>query len=980
MSHKRATQRGFTLAEVLVGIAVFALIFVAALVLYDRANKIFKSSMEASDVQQNTRVAFERLMAELRMAGFDFDRDGYPQGSQKYQQPDEQLEYVHKRAITFRANLDYESDAATDNGRETAYEPGFSTTATDTSGTTDDYFPIVTTANDEIVTYYLKSDSGTNDDTIRFYADVARPRRTFPVSGTGQNETEVVIPNVELCQDASGNDTGCLQPPYTLYRVTLKNDGTVGPEVPVAKNIRNLAFTYYKDTAGAVVATPNGGGGQYTVSTAPTAATLAAREVRATIRGMHVNLVGMSQTPDSAYREPLEATLPTAEQVAAAAKHRQYKLESTLIPRNLGKRGLQEIDTKIPGRPQITVVCAVGCGVVKVKWNAPGTGTVNAYSVVYDTSATGAFNSTPIDAGRNLFAYVYGLTPGGTYYFKVVAENANGTNYSDVSSAVVVINRTRAEAPTNIVGSGGTATGAPAAVDNRISVRWLSPQANVAFNAVNPTNSCGESESLIGSQSENSGYTIKRSTTAGFDPATTGTVIFNGPLSAAGAPTVDSVGNATFSDASPKINCVPYYYAVRMFENGCSTVAANNSSGDVNQAISAWSTVGDGRSSASVPAATPVNPTIAAGTTCATNPCTIVVRWPEVTQDTATPAAAPIQVQNYEIRRRTWNGSAFQDEQPPVLFADSTVGDGTVTYATTAPVPPAGHIYHYAVRALNCSTTSPYSATEARFPCSILTITPGATVIIDGDGTSTSPWMTASNTADVAVLSSTNLTAATATVRQMPAGAPASLGNGIVGGNTAAWSFPMPGVGGVFEITMTLTDINGCVTTETRYYEEAPVSCCLRPYKDATGTIFDSSILALQNPAPNSGDMTVTIKLQNDCDDVLTLDSMRMGWTGFGGGGSDNDLVRATFPRSGGGTVSETYGPDIDGAHSWTMASVTNAATTIGANGSYNVVLTFSRAQSTTATTVSNFCIRYTRNGITFEDCKIVQNAGPSCP
>ncbi|HEU4523119.1 MAG TPA: prepilin-type N-terminal cleavage/methylation domain-containing protein, partial [Thermoanaerobaculia bacterium] len=153
-------QRGFTLTEVLVSIAIFAIIFIAALLAYDRANRIFKSGVDASDVQQTTRVAFDRLVAEVRMAGFDFDRDGYPTGAQKYQQPDEQLEFIHPHAITIRTNLNYETAAAADNGRETAYEPGFTTATPD-----DDFFPVVTTANNEIVTYALRSDSGPNDDT-----------------------------------------------------------------------------------------------------------------------------------------------------------------------------------------------------------------------------------------------------------------------------------------------------------------------------------------------------------------------------------------------------------------------------------------------------------------------------------------------------------------------------------------------------------------------------------------------------------------------------------------------------------------------------------------------------------------------------------------------------------------------------------------------------------------------------------------------
>src|SRR3954463_10741507 len=74
-------QRGFTLPEVLISIAVFTIIFVAALAIYDQSNKVFKRGVEAAEMQQNVRVAFDKMVADVRMAGFDYDRDGIPTGS-----------------------------------------------------------------------------------------------------------------------------------------------------------------------------------------------------------------------------------------------------------------------------------------------------------------------------------------------------------------------------------------------------------------------------------------------------------------------------------------------------------------------------------------------------------------------------------------------------------------------------------------------------------------------------------------------------------------------------------------------------------------------------------------------------------------------------------------------------------------------------------------------------------------------------------
>ena len=169
-----------------------------------------------------------------------------------YQQPDEQIEFAGRSAITVRANFNFSTDANQAHGRETAYEP---------SG---GQFPLVTTSNEEIVTYALRSVNGPNPDTLRFYADVARPRAAFP---GGTAEAQVEIPNVDLCA------SGCNNPPYTLMRFTIQDDGTPSAGVAVANNIRSVAFNYFTDLPGTIPLTnPDnsaltqgaiGGAGQY---------------------------------------------------------------------------------------------------------------------------------------------------------------------------------------------------------------------------------------------------------------------------------------------------------------------------------------------------------------------------------------------------------------------------------------------------------------------------------------------------------------------------------------------------------------------------------------------------------------------------------------------------------------------------------------------------------------------------------------------
>src|SRR5436190_17020358 len=112
MSNRRTSsserrQRGFTLAEILVTTAIFAIIMIAALAVYDRSNQVFKTSSEAADLQQSTRIGFDKLVSDLRMAGFDYSRGGTPTADGQVAQPDEQVEYAGPTAVVFRANFNY---------------------------------------------------------------------------------------------------------------------------------------------------------------------------------------------------------------------------------------------------------------------------------------------------------------------------------------------------------------------------------------------------------------------------------------------------------------------------------------------------------------------------------------------------------------------------------------------------------------------------------------------------------------------------------------------------------------------------------------------------------------------------------------------------------------------------------------------------------------------------------------------------------
>ena len=190
---------GFTLVEVLVASAIFAIVALALYAVYDSANWTFKRGGEASDNQQQTRVAFDRLVSDMRHAGFDFNADG---DQSIPDTPAEQVEYFHGKAIVVRSNLDYENCTGGREHKDTLPGPNgcdgepdqyasggdfswYETNPTYLSDNPDEEgLPVVTISNPEFTLYALSkppaggSDTfcNVNPDSISFKADMSIPR------------------------------------------------------------------------------------------------------------------------------------------------------------------------------------------------------------------------------------------------------------------------------------------------------------------------------------------------------------------------------------------------------------------------------------------------------------------------------------------------------------------------------------------------------------------------------------------------------------------------------------------------------------------------------------------------------------------------------------------------------------------------------------------------------------------------------------
>ncbi|MEE9217915.1 MAG: prepilin-type N-terminal cleavage/methylation domain-containing protein, partial [Acidobacteriota bacterium] len=193
--NRKQTQRqeaGFTLVEMLIAMTIFMIAVTVAFLLYDNAQRSFKRGEESTEQQQVTRVAFDKLLADLRMAGYNYDPTGNPIRT------DEQIEGAWATAVTIRGDFDFE-DPTKNTVPESTLDNGV--------------FDVVSTGNDEIVTYMLAKDAGNiGGDTLTFFADVQ------PSTQRDTTTEQVDVNNTALTVQSD--------PPYTLYRVILDTFGT----------------------------------------------------------------------------------------------------------------------------------------------------------------------------------------------------------------------------------------------------------------------------------------------------------------------------------------------------------------------------------------------------------------------------------------------------------------------------------------------------------------------------------------------------------------------------------------------------------------------------------------------------------------------------------------------------------------------------------------------------------------------------------
>lgn len=958
---KRTRERGFTLTEVMVATAVMIIVFVGILMIYDRANNVFKSSTESADMQQNLRVAYDRVLADVRMAGFDYKRGGplmpgqsaaawaptrayaagtivapitanghtyramnagtsgnaqpaWPtttgaqvtevgatppivwaeNGEAVYEQPDEQVEYAGSTAITIRGNFDYSANQSgdTDHGREPALENA------------SPHFPLITTGNDEIVTYALVSNrapAGTapNNQTISMYIDInsgGTPTRDARPGGSA--ERNVTITGVDLTNN---------NPPYTLYRFTFDAAGAV-QRIPLADNIRSLNFFYYADPQGQVplrdaagALAPNvGGGGQYSPSVAGSW-NAAERMVRARIRGIRVRLVGMSPQPDPKFTDTSTAAgietgmfdstttagVPVFVADTVAPRYRRVAADTMVAPRNLGLTGLPQSYLQPPPAPTITSVCYGYCAITVVSWNPNSTNPNASYIIKWDVAANGSF-SNAYDAGTsNTFAIdLTGQDVSQGFYFQVVATNQGGSTESAVVGPYTAVNATKPNIATSFVATGN---GSIPALPGKIRLSWTAPITNASGSVTCSSGSPTVSNYLR----EIQGFRVYRSTNSNV-PTNPSTLQVDENTSGDLAPVTDGYGNYTWDDTN--VSCgQTYYYRIETVEY-CAASASYNSPTNVNTSVSDVSPPSassgiQGSAGTSGTPATPVNlktappapaeaPIGMPQSICSSgsNVCDISIAWSKVTQDTSNNT---ISIGEYELQRtQYWRVTGLPTGAP------------TATINVPAPANPAANTvlytdigvqehdvatsllfsYKYRVRALQ-TTPCPSGAYTAWVdfppPCTFTGSIVLETGASSGDGlTPASAWvMNGGDGLTVVPPSGTTLVSTTMQVRD-PAGTVISTQNDTTSPFTFSWGNQTPST--IYSVTFTMTNNASPACTEqlVRYVQQEPLPAC------AIRTFAESSSI-LVNTATK---YQMRLTLVNEGSEIVTLTGLRFVW------------------------------------------------------------------------------------------------------
>ena len=782
----KASQRGMSMVEVLVALTILVIAVLIALMVYDAARKSFKKGENATEQQQAVRIAFDKLNSDLRMAGFNTNPDGVGN------RPDEQIEAAFDTAVVFRGDFDAEDPAASTTP-ETTLDGGA--------------FQAVSTGNDEVVVYALARPNGTGPDTLVFHADMAEAQRDGDVEA-------VSIDNLVLRQTPA-------TAPYTLYRITFSNNPANwgGPNfitrTPLVENVRSMQFKYY-DLAGTQLnsvfnltsITDDIGGSE-------AAANLAQRH---SIRRVEIRLEGLTREPDLNWTDPTDVNVATR-------RHRKFELTADVTPRNLGLKGIQDLNSDLlpPEKPATPTLVTGHCGGLVVNWTAnPTADQVSYYTVSWGTAA-GSYTAGSVTTSATS-TYIAGLTNGTPYFVVVSATDPAGnvSMNSDPASA------TPANANTP---SAPAAVAATSPTPGRMDVSWSPVTTNTAATSGDPASP--QIRDL-------KGYRVYREATSGFTPAT-------GNLRA-DETTIGPLPSPGWQDTG-MVACRSYFWKVTAVDAcGVESAPSAAASGAITTSIA------------------PLPPANVAAYVQA--PTVNRITWDAVTQNTA---GQGIAIDTYRVFRSdpvadtVMDGSGASWPASPIAI----VTGGVLQHIDSLPsaVPPGQKIFYRVTAVDDCPNESAPSVSDDAY-CAF-----GGTVAFSSPSTNTSGVVTITVRVDNPTDTYTHLRVDA--VPQSGTTPPPPFDGPISGPGpwSTTWTPTRPGD---WTLTATVTNAANCTAQTSINFNVSPtVACCLTPQP-----IGSPVNVTCRTTNPNSTQCTEVsyFMKNNNCLTSVAIDSVEVTW------------------------------------------------------------------------------------------------------
>jgi hypothetical protein len=644
--YRSHSQKGMSLIEAMVAVLVFTVVFMAALALYQSANKAYMATDAATIQQQNARYALDRIGETMRDAGANYN----PTGALNI--PDEQVEGAWEAAIWVRGDFD--------NSAETALQ-----TAT---------FPLVTTGNDEIVGYVLmKNGAGTIPISIK--ADLGTAGgRTATLSGTTVTGETTKTLNV-----ASSTLAGETDPPYQLARVTFNDDGTFNTKI-VADNIFRLSFTYF-DKNGAAVAINSGAD--------------ADRATRATIRKIGVNLITMADRADPGYTDP--NTYSPAE-AAATKTYRKFSLSEQILAVNLGVVGARHL--LVPaitiGAPPSFTVCTGHDFSYYFSWAPSATSGIIAYNIHVDSVTPVLSLDLPV-AGFTEYRWRQPDRTARAFTFSVAAQSGISISpYSPTVTKTAWHDTTNSipSVPANVAGTGGTG--------NTMAVSWdpvVTSTGTITNSTACTTAGTGAGVSAPPATWNNeapdlSYYEVYRGL---FPTIASGASLVPSATTRVDNKTVGSIVNTPHPSTNAFVDntaapCAQYFYAVKAFDTA-DLVAPGN--GSTAMTATAKYIPAAGVTPAKPAAPTPVGAVVHSG-----GNYTVTLKWTAVGTDST---GAPAATAHYQVVREKKIGlGAWTVDNTSQVYEVTQMSAAQVIPDTSGGQPVT---YRYAINAVyDCGT------------------------------------------------------------------------------------------------------------------------------------------------------------------------------------------------------------------------------------------------------------------------------------